>query len=81
MTALVMLPPDPVFFLVSQHRHRKQLRAEITNNSTITNTIFISCATSSHNFCFSDRPPLVTASSLVVPGDPEQEQRKLQEQQ
>lgn len=58
-----------VFFLVSQHRHRKQLRTEITNNSSITNTIFISCARSFHNLCFSGRPPLVTASGLVVPGD------------
>lgn len=63
MTALLMLPPDSVFLLVSQHRHRKQLRAEMTNNSSIANTIIISCATSSH------RLPLVTASGLVVPGD------------
>lgn len=55
MTVLLMLSPAPVFFLVSQHRYRKQLRAEITNNSSITNTIFISCTTSFHNLCFSGR--------------------------
>lgn len=51
MTAL-MLPPAPVFFLLLQPRHRKQDRAEITNNNSITKTIFISCATSFHNFFF-----------------------------
>lgn len=53
MTVLLMLSPGPVFSLVSQCRYRKQLRAEITSNSSITNTIFISWPTSSHSLCFS----------------------------